>query len=89
SIEHKLGQHASPTCVMAYGDKGGAIGYLVGEEGGGIAAMFTMMNNARIGVGIQGLALMERAYQDARDYARTRLQSRDIAKPKDPPVSII
>ena len=89
SIEHKLGQHASPTCVMAYGDKGGAIGYLVGAENGGIAAMFTMMNNARIGVGIQGLALMERAYQQARDYAKTRVQSRDIAKPKNPPVTII
>lgn len=89
SIEHKLGQHASPTCVMAYGDQGGAIGYLVGTENGGIAAMFTMMNNARIGVGIQGLALMERAYQQARDYAKTRVQSRDLAKPKEQPVTII
>ncbi|MBI1272648.1 MAG: acyl-CoA dehydrogenase [Alphaproteobacteria bacterium] len=89
STEHKLGQHASPTCVMAYGDQGGATGYLVGEEQGGIAAMFTMMNNARIGVGIQGLALAERAYQGAREYAKTRVQSRDIAKPKDAPVTII
>jgi alkylation response protein AidB-like acyl-CoA dehydrogenase len=89
STEHKLGQHASPTCVMAYGDKGGATGYLVGAENGGIAAMFTMMNNARIGVGIQGLALMERAYQQARDYAKTRVQSRDVSKPKEPPVTII
>lgn len=89
SIEHKLGQHASPTCVMAYGDKGGAIGYLVGAKNGGIAAMFTMMNNARIGVGIQGLALMERAYQQACDYARTRVQSRDLRRPKEPPVVII
>jgi alkylation response protein AidB-like acyl-CoA dehydrogenase len=89
SIEHKLGQHASPTCVMAYGDKGGAFGYLVGAEHGGMAAMFTMMNNARIGVGLQGLALMERAYQQARDYAKTRVQSRDISKPKNPPVTII
>ena len=89
SIEHKLGQHASPTCVMAFGDKGGAVGYLIGKENEGMAGMFTMMNNARIGVGLQGLALMERAYQQARDYAKTRVQSRDIQKPKDPPVTII
>jgi len=89
SIEHKLGQHASPTCVMAYGDKEGALGYLVGMEHGGINAMFTMMNNARIGVGIQGLGLMERCYQQARDFAKTRIQSRDLAKPKEPPVTII
>ena len=89
SIEHKLGQHASPTCVMAYGDNGGAVGYLVGQEHGGIATMFTMMNNARIGVGIQGLGLMERAYQQARDYAKTRVQSRDLCKPKDAPITII
>ena len=89
SIEHKLGQHASPTCMMAFGDNKGAIGYLVGEENGGIAAMFTMMNNARIGVGIQGLALMERSYQQALDYAKTRVQSRDLKKPKEPPVTII
>ncbi|HUY68916.1 MAG TPA: acyl-CoA dehydrogenase family protein [Alphaproteobacteria bacterium] len=89
SIEHKLGQHASPTCVMAYGDQGGAIGYLVGAAHGGMAAMFTMMNNARIGVGIQGLALMERSYQQARDFTKTRVQSRDVTKPKNPPVTII
>lgn len=89
SIEHKLGQHASPTCVLAYGDKGGAVGYLVGAENGGINAMFTMMNNARIGVGVQGLGLMERSYQQARDYAKTRVQSRAIDKPKEPPVTII
>ena len=89
SIEHKLGQHSSPTCIMAYGDKGGALGYLVGKPHGGIAAMFTMMNNARIGVGIQGLALMERSYQQAVEFAKNRVQSRDIAKPKNPPVAII
>lgn len=89
SIEHKLGQHASPTCVMAYGDNGGATGYLVGSENSGIAAMFTMMNNARIGVGVQGLGLMERAYQQARDYAKIRVQSRDILKPRSPSVTII
>lgn len=89
SIEHKLGQHASPTCTMAYGDHTGAIGYLVGQPNGGIAAMFTMMNNARIGVGIQGLALMERAYQQARDYALSRVQSRLVHAPKEAPAPII
>lgn len=89
SVEHKLGQHASPTCVMAYGDNGGALGYLVGRENGGIAAMFTMMNNARIGVGVQGLALMERAYQQAYEYASSRVQGRALDKPKDAPVTII
>ena len=90
SIEHKLGQHASPTCVMAYGDAGGAIGYLVGAEQGGIAAMFTMMNNARIGVGVQGLGLMERAYQQACDYAKTRIQGRSLQRTHGTePVAII
>jgi hypothetical protein len=74
---------------MAFGDKGGATGYLVGAEGGGMPAMFTMMNNARLGVGVQGLALIERAYQQALDYAKTRVQSRDIANPKGSPVTII
>jgi alkylation response protein AidB-like acyl-CoA dehydrogenase len=89
STEHKLGQHSSPTCVMAYGDKEGALGYLVGNENGGIAAMFTMMNNARISVGVQGLGLMQRAYQQACDFARTRVQSRPIENPKAQPVTII
>ena len=89
SVEHKLGQHSSPTCTMAYGDKGGAIGYLVGAENGGIAAMFTMMNNARISVGVQGLGVMERAYQHARDFAKSRVQSRPIENPKAAPVTII
>ena len=65
SIEHKLGINASPTCVMSFGEGDGAIGYLVGEENRGLACMFTMMNDARIGVGVQGLALCERAYQQA------------------------
>jgi alkylation response protein AidB-like acyl-CoA dehydrogenase len=89
SVEHKLGQHSSPTCVMAYGDTEGAVGFLVGQENGGIAAMFTMMNNARISVGIQGLGLMERAYQHARDFAKTRVQSRPIENTKAQPVTII
>ncbi len=76
SIEHKLGINASPTAVMAYGDSGGAVGYLVGAENHGMACMFTMMNNARVLVGVQGLGIAERAYQQALDHARTRLQGR-------------
>ncbi|MDJ0684711.1 MAG: acyl-CoA dehydrogenase [Alphaproteobacteria bacterium] len=76
SLEHKLGIAASPTCVMAYGDNEGAIGYLVGEENRGLECMFTMMNNARLSVGMQGLAMTERAYQQARDYARDRKQGK-------------
>ncbi len=78
SIEHKLGIHASPTCVMAYGDEGGAVGYLVGEENDGMRAMFTMMNSARLSVGLEGLALAERAYQQALAYAHERTQGRAI-----------
>ncbi|MGH8430662.1 MAG: acyl-CoA dehydrogenase, partial [Solimonas sp.] len=89
SLEHKLGIHASPTCVMSFGDDGGAIGYLVGEEGRGLSYMFTMMNNARLSVGIQGLAIAERAYQQAAAFARTRVQSKDDGSPKPEPVSII
>jgi alkylation response protein AidB-like acyl-CoA dehydrogenase len=74
SLEHKLGQHGSPTCVMAYGDTTGAVGELVGAEGGGIAGMFTMMNDARLGVGIQGVALCDRAYQQALAFAKDRQQ---------------
>jgi alkylation response protein AidB-like acyl-CoA dehydrogenase len=77
-LEHKLGIHASPTCTMSYGDDGGAVGYLVGAENGGLPAMFTMMNNARLAVGIQGVGIAERAYQDARAYAFERTQSHDI-----------
>ncbi|HTY03413.1 MAG TPA: acyl-CoA dehydrogenase [Rhodocyclaceae bacterium] len=78
SIEHKLGIHASPTCVMAFGDHGGAIGTLVGKANEGLKYMFIMMNAARYGVGLEGLALSERAYQLARAYARERVQSRAI-----------
>jgi alkylation response protein AidB-like acyl-CoA dehydrogenase len=74
SIEHKLGIHASPTCVMNFGDNGGAVGYLVGEPHNGLAAMFTMMNDARQGTGMQGLSLSERSYQQALEYAKERLQ---------------
>jgi 3-(methylthio)propanoyl-CoA dehydrogenase len=76
SLEQKLGIHASPTCVMAYGDNGGAVGYLIGEENHGLEYMFTMMNNARLSIGLQGLSIAERAYQMARDYALTRVQGR-------------
>ena len=69
SIEHKLGIHASPTAVMSFGEKGGAIGYLVGEPNRGLEYMFTMMNHARLNVGLEGVAIAERAYQQARDYA--------------------
>jgi 3-(methylthio)propanoyl-CoA dehydrogenase len=76
SLEHKLGIHASPTCVMAYGDGGGAVGYLIGEENRGLEYMFTMMNNARLSVGLQGVSIGESAYQSARDYALARVQGR-------------
>src|SRR5207302_1801389 len=72
SIEHKLGIHASPTAVLAYGDRGGAVGYLVGEENRGLEYMFIMMNLARFSVGIEGVGIAERSYQRAREYARDR-----------------
>jgi acyl-CoA dehydrogenase len=75
-IEHKLGIHASPTCTMVYGDKGGAIGWLIGEENKGLACMFTMMNNARLGVALQGVAIADRAYQGALRYAQERRQGK-------------
>jgi alkylation response protein AidB-like acyl-CoA dehydrogenase len=78
SIEHKLGIHASPTAVLAYGDREGAIGYLVGEENRGLEYMFIMMNAARFAVGMEGVALCERAYQKALAYARERVQGREI-----------
>jgi alkylation response protein AidB-like acyl-CoA dehydrogenase len=74
SLEYKLGIHASPTCVMSYGDNEGAVGYLIGEENNGLACMFTMMNNARHEVGMQGVGLSERAYQAALAYAQERVQ---------------
>lgn len=77
SLEHKLGIHGSPTCVMGMGENGGALAYLVGEENMGINCMFTMMNNARLEVGVQGLAIAERAFQQARAYAGERVQGRD------------
>jgi alkylation response protein AidB-like acyl-CoA dehydrogenase len=76
SIEHKLGIHGSPTCTMVYGDNGGATGFLVGEENRGMHCMFTMMNQARLAVGLQGVAIAERATQQALAYARERRQGR-------------
>ena len=73
-IEHKLGIHASPTCTMAFGEHGNCVGYLVGDEGAGMRAMFTMMNHARVNVGLQGVAIAERAYQGAVHFARDRVQ---------------
>ncbi len=75
-LEHKLGIHASPTCTMVYGDEGGAVGWLVGEENRGLACMFTMMNNARLGIGLQGVGVAERAYQQALAFAQERRQGR-------------
>ncbi|HXF66829.1 MAG TPA: acyl-CoA dehydrogenase [Burkholderiales bacterium] len=89
SIENKLGIHASPTCVLAYGDEHGAVGYLVGEENRGLEYMFTMMNHARLGVGVEGVALAERAWQHAREYARTRVQGRAAGQKSGDRVTII
>jgi alkylation response protein AidB-like acyl-CoA dehydrogenase len=76
SVEHKMGIHASPTCTMVYGDEGGATGYLIGKEHAGMACMFTMMNEARLAVGLQGVGIAERAMQQALHYARERKQGR-------------
>jgi alkylation response protein AidB-like acyl-CoA dehydrogenase len=89
SIEHKLGIHASPTAIMAFGDHGGAVGHLVGQENRGLEYMFVMMNAARFGVGLEGVAVSERAYQRARDYARDRIQCTDIGVRGGPKVAII
>jgi len=88
SIEHKLGIHASPTCVMAFGDHGGAIGTLVGKANEGLKYMFIMMNAARYAVGLEGLSLSERAYQQALGYARERVQGRAI-EGSPAPVAIV
>ena len=74
SLEHKIGIHACPTCVMSYGDIRGATGYLIGEENKGLECMFTMMNNARLTVGLQGVSVAERAYQQALSYCNERVQ---------------
>jgi hypothetical protein len=92
SLEHKMGIHASPTCVMMYGENGGAVAYLVGEPseaGKGLRNMFTMMNNARIAVGVQGVGLSEAAYQHALAYAKGRLQCAKLGDKSGKQVAII
>ena len=81
-LEEKLGIHASPTCVMSYGEGEGAVGWRIGEENRGLECMFTMMNSERLLVGVQGVAIAERAYQQARDYARMRVQGHPIGMPR-------
>ncbi len=89
SIEHKLGIHGSPTCTMVLGDNGGATGYLIGEENAGMACMFTMMNRARLAVGLQGVGIAERATQQAIAYARERRQGRIPGMPAKESAPII
>ncbi len=86
SIEHKLGIHASPTCTLTFGDNGGAIGYLVGQENQGLKAMFTMMNDARLAVAAQGVGVSEIAYQKALNYAKERIQGCDFRSQKPVPI---
>jgi len=88
SLEHKLGINASPTCVMSFGDNGECIGELIGAENRGLAAMFTMMNSARVNVGSQGVQIAERAFQQAAHYARDRVQSSRAGSPDRTPVAI-
>ncbi len=89
SIEHKLGIHASPTCVLAFGDRQGAVGYLVGEQNRGLEYMFIMMNSARLSVGLEGYALGERAFQHAAEWARTRVQGKPPVAQATGPAPII
>ena len=89
SVEHKLGVHGSPTCTMILGDQGGAVGYLIGEENAGMACMFTMMNRARLAVGLQGVGIAERATQQALVYARERRQGRTPGMPATESAPII
>nr|WP_315595752.1 acyl-CoA dehydrogenase [uncultured Cupriavidus sp.] len=89
SIEHKLGIKASPTAVLQFGDHGGATGYLIGEENRGLEYMFVMMNSARFGVGVQGIAISDRAYQQAVGYAKDRIQSRPVDGSSSEAVAII
>jgi len=89
SVEEKIGIHASPTCVMSYGDNGECVGYLIGGENSGMACMFTMMNNARLNVGLQGLAIAERAYQQSVEYALDRKQGRASGAAKGESSSIV
>ncbi len=89
SLEEKLGIHASPTCVMAFGDNDSCVGHLVGEENKGLRYMFTMMNNARLAVGLQGVSIAERAYQQALEFAQERKQGRPMGPNASPDAAII
>jgi len=89
AVEHKLGIHGSPTCVMVFGDRGGAKGFLIGEENAGMHCMFTMMNRARLAVGLQGVGIAERATQQALAYARERKQGRTVGMPATQSAAII
>jgi alkylation response protein AidB-like acyl-CoA dehydrogenase len=89
SIEHKIGIHASPTCVLSFGDEDGAVAYLVGELHQGMRAMFTMMNDARLHVGVEGLGISERSYQQALAFAGERRQGRAVGAPRDQASPII
>src|ERR1700753_2081346 len=88
-VEHKLGMHASPTCTMTMADQGGAIGYLIGEENQGMRCMLTMMNQARLGVGLEGVGVADRAYQQALAYAQDRKQGKAVGKTGDGSDAII
>lgn len=89
SIEHKVGIHASPTCVLSFGEESGAVGYLVGEIHQGMQTMFAMMNDARVHVGVEGLSISERAYQKALEFAKERRQGRRVGGPRDEAAPII
>ena len=89
SLEHKLGIHSSPTATLNYGEAGGAVGYLIGEENRGLEYMFIMMNLARFSIGVQGIGVADRAYQHALAYAKERTQSKDLAVKDPTPVTII
>jgi acyl-CoA dehydrogenase len=89
SIEHKLGIHASPTCVLAYGEHDGAVGYLIGKANHGLEYMFIMMNSARLSVGLEGYAVGERSFQQAAEFARTRIQGKPPVAQGDGPLPII
>jgi len=89
SIEHKMGINGSPTAMLSFGDNDGAVGYLVGEENGGLDLMFMMMNNARLAVGLEGVGIADRAYQRARDFAFERIQGKMIGSHDPSPVAII
>ena len=80
SVEHKLGIHGSPTCTLSFGDNEGAVGYLLGAENKGMSCMFTMMNAARLGVGLQGSSVIERSYQKALAFAQERRQGKPFGK---------